>query len=402
MFDRIRKYFKVRKNRKSLKEIECHLEHILHANDDILADSVKQEGKALIQETRSMDPGKIDESLKFIEKAPLRAAKIFPKTNFPVLREYADIITVAFSVAFGIRALYLQPFKIPTSSMQPTLFGIHYVRDENTIPHLSSFLNYALFSAQKADLTVKRDGYFDLGSSQTYTHMFFLDKTRFKIGGLGYELPGDRDQMLKYCFKVRTSEDFNRLANTEFKEGRVLCNGWLSLGDHLFVDRYTYHLRDPRRGDVVVFITENLPCGGPGKFFYIKRLIGMPGDTLKIVDGEVNVKEKGSDKFIPITDFNIEGLNKVYSWKGGYHGHEPRESLAHEAEVEIPLDCYFMMGDNSANSWDSRSWGFVPRRNIVGKASFVFWPFSRRWGLVDTVKPLDVDTTEGFPEMELQ
>ncbi len=402
MFDGIKRYFKVRKNRKSLKEIEYHLEHILHMNDDILADSVKREGKALIEETRLMDSGKIEDSLKFIEKAPLRAAKIFPKTNFPVLREYADIIAVAFSVAFGIRALYLQPFKIPTSSMQPTLFGIHYVRDENTLPHLPSGLNYSLFSAQRADLTVKRDGYFDIGSAQTYTHMFFFDRTRFKIGGLGYDLPGDRDQVLKYCFKVRNLKDFARLDNTEFKEGDVLSNGWLSLGDHLFVDRYTYHFRDPRRGDVVVFITENLPCGGPGKFFYIKRLIGMPGDTLKIVDGEVNVKEKSSDKFVPITDFNVKGLDKVYSWKGGYHGHLPEECLANGAEVEIPRDSYFMMGDNSANSSDSRYWGFVPRRNIVGNALFVFWPFSRRWGLVDTVEPLDVETTEGFPQMELQ
>ena len=62
---------------------------------------------------------------------------------------------------------------------------------------------------------------------------------------------------------------------TLYQKGEILCNGWLSLGDHLFVDRFTFQFREPRRGDITVFTTNNIPTGSKG-YFYIKRLIGMP------------------------------------------------------------------------------------------------------------------------------
>jgi signal peptidase I len=218
-----------------------------------------------------------------------------------------------------------------------------------------------------------------------------------------------------------------------FNEGDSLCNGWLSLGDHLFVDRVTFHFREPRRGDITIFTTEGIDTGRYGAqkgYFYIKRLIGMPGDALKNINGTVYVKPKGADKYKKITEFGIEGINRIYSGKGGYHGHTPVRLLS-ESETErmysaytinshhpcakvkfsedggiiVPENCYFMMGDNSANSSDSRYWGFVPRKNIIGRAFFIFWPFSRRWGLAGSPPPLNVKTKrEGdyFPSMELQ
>ncbi len=58
----------------------------------------------------------------------------------------------------------------------------------------------------------------------------------------------------------------------------------------------------------------------------------------------------------------------------------------------VPEDSYFMMGDNSLNSLDSRFWGTVPSKNIVGKALFIFWPISRRWGLTDRAEPINIKT----------
>jgi signal peptidase I len=335
----------------------------------------------------------MEESEKFLERAPLRVIKILPRKTFPTLREYADILAVAFTVAFGARALYAQPFKIPTSSMQPTLFGIHYIADKDTLPHLPGPLSYALFSAEKADLTVKRGGELDERSYHTYNKYILYPQTRFNIEGIDYELPGDLGHVQKYCLKGKR----------EFNKGDVLADGWLSLGDHLFVDRYTYHFREPARGEIVVFNTEGLPCSASG-FFYIKRLIGMPGDTLKIVNNMVHVKAMGSNKFVPITDFGIREINKIYSYNGGYHGHLPIGSLTGGQEVYVPVDSYFMMGDNTSNSSDSRFWGFVPRKNIVGKSLFVFWPFSRRWGLTDHEGPLPFPTNPAHVSetMELQ
>jgi signal peptidase I len=72
----------------------------------------------------------------------------------------------------------------------------------------------------------------------------------------------------------------------------------------------------------------------------------------------------------------------------------------------VPDNCYFMLGDNSKFSSDSRIWGVVPRHNIIGKAAFVFWPFSRRFGIADSPKELDIVTTKSllttFKEMYQQ
>ncbi len=381
MFKALVEKWKRRKRAESLKQFRQQLKHILHLNDDILVASTKEKVREIIAETETVNPGNAEETEKFLDRAPLRVVKILPRKTFPTLREYADILAVAFTVAFGARALYAQPFKIPTSSMQPTLFGIHYIADKNTLPHLPGLLSYAFFSAEKADLTVKRSGELDERSYHTYNKYILYPQTIFNIGGVDYELPGDLGHIQKYCLKGRK----------EFNKGDVLSDGWLSLGDHLFVDRYTYHFRDPARGEIVVFNTEGLPCSASG-YFYIKRLIGMPGDTLKIINGMVYVKAKNSAKFVPITDFNIKEIDRLYSYKGGYHGHLPLGSLAAGEEVYVPEDCFFMMGDNTSNSSDSRVWGFVPRQNIVGKALFVFWPFSRRWGIADHEEPLSVPT----------
>ncbi len=396
MFDKMIKRYQTRKCRRGIDDFIGQLRHIVHVNDDILPTSTKEKVAELVLEAEAIDPSDHEEAKHFIERAPVRAAKILPKKNFPVIREYVDIIAVAFSVAFGIRALYLQPFKIPTSSMQPTLFGIHYMNKDSTIPDSApDLVNYCLYSVQRARLAVKREGSFDPGSVSQYARYIIFPWTRFKIGGVGYELPGIPDQIAKYALKGDV------FGNREYNEGEILCDGWLSLGDHLFVDRCTYHFREPRRGDVVVFVTENMPCRSRG-FYYIKRLIGMPGDTIKVVDREVHVKEKGSDEFVPISSFGIKEINRIYSNQGGYHGHLPMELLTTGNEIEVPKGCYFMMGDNSANSSDSRMWGFLPRRNIVGRALFVFWPFSRRWGLVDKCAPIPVETTPDLSAMELQ
>ncbi len=416
MIDKIIQYLRRRKRTKAIREFRGHLLHILHINDDILVESTKEKVREIIEEAEKINPDNTEEADKFIERAPLRVVKILPRQPFMTLREYADILAVAFTVAFGARALYLQPFKIPTSSMQPTLFGIHYIEDKNTLPHLPQPLHFMLYSTQNAELTVKRTGYLDNSSFSTDNKYIIFPYTRFTIGGIWYELPGEQIHIDRYCFPENIKSELreDEFRPREFKEGTQLCHGWLSLGDHLFVDRYTYHFREPKRGDIVVFNTEGLQCNASG-YFYIKRLIGMPGDIIKMINNKVYVKEKGSNKFRPITDFGIAGINRIYSYKGGYHGHEPYcknifgnpatsqyslekvydeiDKIEKPKEVYVPRDCYYMMGDNTSSSYDSRGWGFVPRRNIVGKALFIFWPFTRRWGIADHEDPLPVDST---------
>ncbi len=190
--------------------------------------------------------------------------------------------------------------------------------------------------------------------------------------------------------------------DVKYPAGYSAAKGWLSLGDHLFVDRFSIHLTGLNRGDIVVFNTEGIFADGEplarNGYYYIKRLVGLSGDTLKISNNRLYIKPSGSDKFELATKFSKK-FDKVYSLKGGYHGHlnvmggDTGEYLySGDTEFTVPEDCYFMLGDNSYFSSDSRRWGIVPRKNIVGKAFFVFWPFSRRWGLTDRQGPLPEKT----------
>jgi signal peptidase I len=167
----------------------------------------------------------------------------------------------------------------------------------------------------------------------------------------------------------------------------------IMVGDHMLVDKLVFapqgslskHLlpyRDPKHGDIIAFIYPADPSQT-----YVKRLIGLPGDRLKMVDQKVYR--------------NGKLLNEPYIFhKSGYPSQsrdnfpsDPasidvapqakrdvllRDMLANhvrDGEIVVPPDNYFAMGDNRDNSLDSRYWGFVPRENVVGTPIFVFWSY---------------------------
>lgn len=130
-------------------------------------------------------------------------------------------------------------------------------------------------------------------------------------------------------------------------------------GDKLFVNKFIYRFHPPERGDIVVF---KYPQDRRKDF--IKRLAASEGEVVEIEDGKVFV------------DGKVLGppFSKFY-----YFNHDDYGSPGER--VKVPKDSYYMLGDNSANSTDSRFWGFVPKKNIVGKAIFRWWP-PRRIGRV--------------------
>jgi signal peptidase I len=116
-------------------------------------------------------------------------------------------------------------------------------------------------------------------------------------------------------------------------------------------------LGTPKIGDVIVFKAPN----DPEKDF-IKRVIGTPRDTILLKDGNVYVNGKLFDQSL--------FLNTPVKTYGG--------SFLREGEaITIPSDSYFVMGDNRAGSSDSREWGFVPFKSIIGKSFFVYWPLDK-------------------------
>ncbi|MFH1582232.1 MAG: signal peptidase I [bacterium] len=124
-------------------------------------------------------------------------------------------------------------------------------------------------------------------------------------------------------------------------------------GDYLIVDELSYRLRAPERGEVVVF---NYPNDISQK--YIKRIIGLPGETLEIIDGKI---------YITNTERKIE-LDES--------GYLPSVYTTGTIRVNLDEEEYFVLGDNRTVSSDSRRWGTLPRKNIIGQAFFRAWPFA--------------------------
>lgn len=129
-------------------------------------------------------------------------------------------------------------------------------------------------------------------------------------------------------------------------------------GDRIFADKITYRFRTPQRGDIIIFKAPMDP-----KKDFVKRLVGLPGDKLQIKEGKLIINGETLDD-PPFSEHYYYNRNE---WDFGKEGQI----------IEVPPGNYFALGDNSAQSNDSRSWGFVPAKNLVGKAVCIWWPPKR-------------------------
>ncbi|MDD3886365.1 MAG: signal peptidase I [Victivallaceae bacterium] len=391
--------------KKALKKLYSAVTGRRHDDDDILSEKSKSGLDGIIGELRAATPATFDEKTEFeLEK---RFAAVAPPQKHRKIRDLLDLLLVVGAVAFGIRALYFQPFRIPTGSMQPTLYGIHYLDRANAsnplLGKLPPPLDFLLFAASRAKAQVAHDGM--LAAESLVQHSGFTgDSTAFRIGGMSYELPGD-------CRKVVDYAGLDPARS--YKAGEMLADGFMGLGDHLFVERFSLYLTPLKRGEVAVFVTDGLRAydrnlADQSGTFYIKRVVGLPGDTLQITANQLWIKPRGEAEFHRLQEL-APAAAKLYSNKGGYQGHLNGMGVhlfADNSEFTVPDDAYFVMGDNSRFSLDSRFFGAVPRRNFVGRAWLVFWPLSRRWGRVDRNDPVDAPTGEAaaytYPVMNRQ
>jgi signal peptidase I len=292
----------------------------LRMNRDLLSSTQIQ---AITTQTQALEEaieaGAVEKAMSHTHELEHTIGGALPVKGPHVLVENVEVFLVAVIVAMAVRTFFIQPFKIPTGSMQPTLYGIYPPEP-----------NLKLYE----------------GSTPSMLEMIWGTMVRGRI----YKATGYRDR-----------------------------------GDHIFVDRFTYHFRKPNRGEVIVFLTDNIPDipeSSRGKF-YIKRLIGLGGDSVEI-----------SPPYVKVNSQRLEGLafERMYSMKNDYHGYvlPPADYGSPALFINVKKQTYnvpeqqlFVLGDNSQSSLDGRYWGAVPQRDLVGRAVFVYWPIFGRFGLIN-------------------
>ena len=154
------------------------------------------------------------------------------------------------------------------------------------------------------------------------------------------------------AFKIPTGS----MRPTLIEGDLILVNKFIYGAKVPFTDLRTPKVRQPVRGDVIVFIYPE----DKSKDF-IKRMIGLPGDIVEIRNGSVYINGK------PLID-------PIFSQRYYYNKGDFEEE---GKKIVVPEKSYFVLGDNSASSKDSRYWGFVPENNILGKAILIYWPPQR-------------------------
>jgi signal peptidase I len=295
--------------------------------------------------------------------AALRA--VSPPRFAPGWRENLEVLTVAIAVAMAFRTYFIQPFKIPTGSMQPTLYGIHYLPQSEARwfdrwPFKVG--PWLIWGSWFQEYTSQATGVFQGPFSEPDDTSLWV----FTVGGVAHRIP--RDVPLRGI----------RPGDTVF-QGQILACGKRLIGDHIFVDKVRWNIIPPRRGDVSVFKTDNINPIGKVKTHYIKRLIGLPGET-----GSIDPPR------ILIDGHPVEGnagLDRNQKHHPGYAGYvltgNPSDRLGVAGQSQkLNVGEYLLMGDNTKNSFDGRYWGPVPQANMMGPAFVVYWPFSSRWGRI--------------------
>jgi signal peptidase I len=369
-----------------------HVLKLLCAQKDILPkeafDKITEACEALRQTLRSGgDKAAIRASMEALEAVAVEKVRPYPNAAW---RENVEVFLVAIAVAMGIRTFFLQPMKIPTGSMQPTLFGITYEdlsKSKVTIPTgISRWVDLIFYGTTYYHHTAKEGGVFQIVDRVPQRVFPLVYRQRYKVGNQDFTIWFPGEDFFKHI-----ANQTGLFPGHVFKPGEDVLKVKIVAGDHLFVNRMTYNFTFPKRGDIIIFETRGIQDLQQDTY-YIKRLVGLGNDRIRI----------GDDHHLIINGVRLDAsthpFENVYTFDkeyvpNHYFGHVNqavanqinRASVAtlfpdQTTEFVVPKDNYMVMGDNTMNSFDSRSWGSFPREKVIGKSSFVYWPLSSRFG----------------------
>lgn len=360
-------------------DMRKHLRKLLNEQRDLLGiEAIKAvemaSGKLRKTIVSGGDKEAIQSEMRKLEEVANEKLRPYPNHSW---RENIEVLLVAIAVAMGIRTFILQPFKIPTGSMQPTLFGITEQNSRNNPDVVfptgwQKFLESTCGGISYYHLVAPEDGQITRVDPPVKMVLFNL-KQSFWFNNVRHTIWFPVDDL----FKRAGLEN----SNHQFQKGEDIMKIRVKSGDHLFVDRMTFNFRKPERGEIIVFKTKGIehPYMNQSQF-YIKRLVLLGGETARI----------GNDRHLVINgrrlDSSTPRFENVYGFTGEpqdshYSGHVNGPRLAplfpdERTEVTVRPDHFMVMGDNTVNSFDSRAWGDFPSGNVIGKSSFIYWPIT--------------------------
>ncbi len=343
---------------------------------------VHSEMAALTAAIKSKDKKVIESCMERLDNA---CRKLQPPLRDSGWRENVEVFVVAISIALGVRTYFVQPFTIPTGSMQPTLNGIISKATDTPNPALPQRL---------LDWAIKGRSYFDLSAERSETILAVEEKHRFGIGLGPFTYTLISTDAGTYTLNVPAAAvavDRRCAPGRKVNPGDLIARGYSDSGDHVLVDKFSYHFLPPTQGNVFVFNTtgirtiQNRSDPNSPSQFYIKRLAAVGADQLRIAPPILyrNGQPAPEPPFQKVMAGSRQ--NPVEGYQGYSNGPEYSSFPIlgkPEATVEVPKNCFFALGDNSYHSSDSRDWGPVPQANVVGRGWLVYWPFSKHWGPV--------------------
>jgi signal peptidase I len=396
--------------------VHKHYRRLLAAQRDLLSPQASAPVQAKLDELMAAiqdgHTGKINIKADELQQTAEKWLKRYPNAGW---RENVEVLLVALAVAMAIRTFFLQPFKIPTGSMQPTLFGVVSTPDFTRAYEMARYGMEEQFKAefgrqmptqQALEIPTGWARVKSFFEGNSYVHLVApADGQVEKIDPpVGIKLINFWQDITfaGQSYRIWFPPDYGEsdlahragiFRDRVYHKGDDIIKLRVSAGDHLFVDRVTYNFRKPDRGEIIVFATAGTEISAQDQF-YIKRLTVLPNERVSIGnDRHMRINGTRIDASVPHFE-NVYGFNPdkppgESQYSGHVNGFVAQEFNLYPVAPRFPdadtvftngPDTMMVFGDNTCNSSDSRTWGTLPANNVIGKSFFVYWPLTSRFG----------------------